>query len=90
MHYEQLFVDMIFHVSLNISRPNVIWSSDKAIDAICLQWHLLTLGYHCFCLAPKQEYSVVVDAIMIKIEILNYIWLGLYWPPICINEANTL
>lgn len=85
MHYEQLFVDMIFHVSLNIlpppPTPNVIWSSDKAIDAICLQWHLLSLGYHCFCLAPKQEYSLVVDAIMIKIEILNfYIWLGLYWP----------
>ena len=83
MHYEQLFVGMIFHVSLNIlpPPPNVIWSSDKAIDAICLQWHLLSLGYHCFCLAPKQEYSLVVDAIMIKIEILNfYIWLGLYWP----------
>ena len=34
--------------------------------------HLPSLGYHCFNLAPQQEYSVVVDAIRIEILIIIF------------------
>ena len=92
-------VSNCYRKSLSLS---VLWAIVCRYDIPCFFKHfaaptsfgvvlrplLYSLGYHCFRLAPQQEYSVVVDAI--KIEILNYIWLGLYWPPICINEANTL